>query len=130
LAALQAAAPAGGMAAIPPSINAEQAREELRLAMEEVAALHAKLEAAQQAIVETTQQQPGAQIPAEQVELVASIAQELRQPLSSVMGYTDLLLGESVGLLGALQRKFLERVRNSTERMNHLIDDLIRIAEL
>jgi len=35
-----------------------------------------------------------------------------------------------VGILGALQRKFLERVRSSTERMNKLIDDLIRIAEL
>lgn len=126
LADLQAA-PAGVGA---PSINTEQAKEELRLALEEVAALHAKLEAAQQAITETTQQQPGAQIPAEQVELVTSIAQELRQPLSSVMGYTDLLLGESVGLLGALQRKFLERVRSSTERMNTLIDNLIRIAEL
>ncbi len=64
------------------------------------------------------------------MEVIASIAQELRQPLSSVLGYTDLLLGESVGILGALQRKFLERVRNSTERMNTLIDNLIRIAEL
>jgi signal transduction histidine kinase len=64
------------------------------------------------------------------MEVIASIAQELRQPLSSIVGYTDLLLGESVGILGALQRKFLERVRNSTTRMNTLIDNLIRIAEL
>ncbi len=129
---LQAAPPAAGVGAVltPAQISAEQAKEELRLVLEEVAALHAKLQAAQQAIVETAEQQPGAKIPAEQVELVASIAQELRQPLSSVMGYTDLLLGESVGLLGALQRKFLERVRSSTERMNTLIDNLIRIAEL
>jgi histidine kinase len=40
------------------------------------------------------------------------------------------LLGESVGILGALQRKFLERVRSSADRMNTLIDNLIRIAEL
>jgi signal transduction histidine kinase len=112
------------------SIDATQAKEELRLALEEVAALHAKLDAAQQAMLETSAQQPGAHIPADQVELIASIAQELRQPLSSILGYTDLLLGESVGLLGALQKKFLERVRNSTERMNKLVDDLIRIAEL
>lgn len=112
------------------SITAEQAKEELRLALEEVAAVHTRLEAAQQAMAEAVAQEPEAKIPAEQVELVTSIAQELRQPLSSVMGYTDLLLGESVGLLGALQRKFLERVRSSTERMNALIDNLIRIAEL
>ncbi|QYK50654.1 MAG: hypothetical protein KF701_09680 [Anaerolineales bacterium] len=130
---LQAAPPAvAAVAGMLPSaqISVEQAKEELRLALEEVAALHSKLQAAQQAIVDTAEQQPGARIPGEQVELVASIAQELRQPLSSVMGYTDLLLGESVGLLGALQRKFLERVRSSTERMNTLVDNLIRIAEL
>ncbi|MBX3003654.1 MAG: HAMP domain-containing histidine kinase [Anaerolineales bacterium] len=132
LAELQApaASPATTPPATPSEVSAEQAKEELRLALEEVAALQARLETAQQAIVDTVQQQPGAQIPAEQVELVTSIAQELRQPLSSVMGYTDLLLGESVGLLGALQRKFLERVRSSTERMNLLIDNLIRVAAL
>lgn len=128
---LQAAPAAAGSILVPSAnITAEQAKEELRLALEEVAAVHARLEAAQQAIQETAELQPNATIPAEQVELVTSIAQELRQPLSSVMGYTDLLLGESVGLLGALQRKFLERVRNSTERMNALVDNLIRIAEL
>lgn len=128
---LQAVPAAAGSIRVPSAnITAEQAKEELRLALEEVAAVHARLEAAQQAIQETAEQQPNASIPAEQVELVTSIAQELRQPLSSVMGYTDLLLGESVGLLGALQRKFLERVRNSTERMNALVDNLIRIAEL
>ncbi len=119
-----------GIAARPMSIEASQAKEELRLAMEEVAGLQSKLDAAQQAMLESGVQQPGAKIPAEQVELIASIAQELRQPLSSILGYTDLLLGESVGILGALQRKFLERVRSSSERMNKLIDDLIRIAEL
>jgi signal transduction histidine kinase len=112
-------------------LQAEQAKEELRLAMEEVAGLQARLDAAQQAMLDAGVQEKGnGKVSASQVELIASIAQELRQPLSSVMGYTDLLLGESVGILGALQRKFLERVRNSTERMNKLIDDLIRIAHL
>ncbi|MCC6260210.1 MAG: hypothetical protein IT311_05045 [Anaerolineales bacterium] len=66
----------------------------------------------------------------EQAEIIASISQELRQPLSSVIGYTDLLLGESVGILGALQRKFVERIKSSTERIHNLIDDLIHISTL
>ena len=66
----------------------------------------------------------------EQSEVIASISQELRQPLSSIVGYTDLLLGESVGILGALQRKFVERVKNSTERIRSLTDDLIQITSL
>ena len=56
------------------------------------------------------------------------IGQELRQPMSSIIGYTDFLLSESVGLLGTLQRKFLERVKSSTERMNAMVENLIHIA--
>jgi signal transduction histidine kinase len=66
----------------------------------------------------------------EQAEVIASIAQDLRQPMSSIVGYTDLLLSESVGILGALQRKFLDRVKASTERMNSLVDNLIQITAL
>jgi signal transduction histidine kinase len=66
----------------------------------------------------------------EQAEVIASIAQELRQPLSSIVGYTDLLLGESVGILGTLQRKFVERIKASTERINSLTDDMIQITTL
>jgi len=66
----------------------------------------------------------------EQAEVIASISQELRQPLSSIVGYTDLLLGESVGILGALQRKFVERIKASTERIHNLTDDMIQITTL
>jgi signal transduction histidine kinase len=66
----------------------------------------------------------------EQAEVIASISQELRQPLSSIVGYTDLLLGESVGILGALQRKFVDRIKASTERIHSLTDDMIQITTL
>ncbi len=61
-------------------------------------------------------------------EVITSIVQEIRQPMSSILGYTDLLLAESVGILGALQRKFLERIRASTEKMRTILDDLIRVT--
>jgi signal transduction histidine kinase len=63
-------------------------------------------------------------------DMVESLAVELRQPMSSVIGYTDLLLSESVGILGALQRKFMERIKASTERLNTLLDDLLRLSRL
>lgn len=121
-----------GPVSIPSSLQAEQAKEELRLALEQVAILQSRLDAAQQALVDGAESQSGAadKIPADKAEVIASIAQELRQPLSSILGYTDLLLSESVGILGALQRNFLERVHHSTTRMNNLIDNLIHIAEL
>ena len=66
----------------------------------------------------------------EQAEVIASISQDLRQPLSSVIGYTDLLLGESVGILGSLQRKFVERIKSSSERIGTLVDDMIQVTNL
>ena len=66
----------------------------------------------------------------QQNEVLTSIAQELRQPMSSIIGYTDLLLGESIGILGELQRKFLERIRASTERMQVILDDLFQVVSI
>ncbi len=62
--------------------------------------------------------------------VILSVAQELRTPMSSIIGYTDLLLGESVGILGALQRKFLQRVKANIERLGSLVEDLVSIIAL
>jgi signal transduction histidine kinase len=64
-----------------------------------------------------------------QAKTVTVISQELRRSLSSIAGYTDLLMGESVGILGTLQRKFLERVQASSERLASLVDDLTQITQ-
>jgi signal transduction histidine kinase len=68
--------------------------------------------------------------PAEDLEVITSVVQDIRQPMSSIMGYTDLLLAESVGILGALQRKFLERIKASTERMHSTLDALIQVTTM
>jgi signal transduction histidine kinase len=64
------------------------------------------------------------------MEVLASLTQELRQPMSSIIGYADLLLNESVGIIGALQRKFLERIKASSERIGVLLDDLMRVMDI
>ncbi|MCS6909585.1 MAG: ATP-binding protein [Anaerolineales bacterium] len=69
-------------------------------------------------------------LPAASLEIIASLSQELRQPMAAIVGYTELLLGESVGILGALQRKFLERIKASCERMQTLLGDLINITDI
>lgn len=111
------------------SVNSAQIESELRLTLEEVARLQNQLAEANMRIVEAEKGIPSTRS-TEQAEVVASISQELRQPMSSIVGYTDLLLGESVGILGALQRKFVERIKASTERIGNLIDDLIQVTTL
>ena len=107
----------------------KQVEDELRRTLEEVARLQNQLAEANMRVIEA---EKGTVVThsTEQAEVVASISQELRQPMSSIVGYTDLLLGESVGILGALQRKFVERIKASTERVGTLIDDLIQVTTL
>jgi signal transduction histidine kinase len=107
----------------------EQLEQELHQTLEEMARMQNALAGANVKILQL-EQRPAAPLSNEQVEIIASISQELRQPMSSITGYTDLLLGESVGILGSLQRKFIERIKASTERLGSLVDDLIQITNL
>lgn len=66
----------------------------------------------------------------DRTEIVASLANELRTPMTSIVGYVDLLLGESVGILGEMQRKFLQRVKSNIERLSGLINDLIEVTAI
>lgn len=63
-------------------------------------------------------------------ELLLGMVQEFRTPMTSIVGYTDLLLAESAGILGEMQRKFLQRVLSNVNRLRGMLDDLIRITTL
>ena len=63
-------------------------------------------------------------------EFVASLSQELRTPMTSMAGYVDLLLGESVGIIAETQRKFLQRVKANIERMELMLRDLIGVTAI
>ena len=109
-----------------PSTDSEQLETELRLALEEIAHLNKRISEADQKYVQLHGNLVGVDLPVEKLEKIASLTQDLRQPMSSIMGYTDLLLGETIGILGALQRKFVERIRASSERLGRLVDELMK----
>ncbi|MBE0671918.1 MAG: hypothetical protein IH588_15135 [Anaerolineales bacterium] len=112
-----------------PSASASQVEKELKTTLQELARLQNQLADANMKAHEMEKGRAATKS-TEQAEVIASISQELRQPLSSIVGYTDLLLGESVGILGALQRKFVERIKASTERIRSLTDDMIQVTTL
>lgn len=101
----------------------EHLEGELRATLEEVARLQNALAEANIQILALQQRlkQPGG-LPVEQQEVLSSLIQEMRQTLSSILGYVDLLMGETVGILSALQRKFLERIRVAADKTRNLID--------
>lgn len=109
--------------------NLQYFESELHLALEEVAHLQNALAGANMKILSLEMQNRNSnRESSDHKEVAASIVQEIRQPMASIVGYTDLLMTESVGILGELQRKFLERIKSSIERMNTLLSDLIRIS--
>jgi signal transduction histidine kinase len=114
----------------PTDAEIKDLRQELRMALEEVARLTSTHTTPNQKELERQPSGLKSLEGLQQSEVVTSIAQEFRQPMSSIIGYTDLLLGESVGLLGAMQRKFLERIKASTERMGGLLDELVQITHI
>jgi signal transduction histidine kinase len=109
--------------------SSDQVESDLKATLQEMARLQNQLAEANIKLHEVEKGQAATRN-TEQAEVIASISQELRQPLSSIVGYTDLLLGESVGILGALQRKFVERIKSSTERITSLTEDMIRFNTL
>lgn len=112
-------------------LEAERMEADLRATLQAVAHLQNELaEANTKILMLERQTSETSDRSAEDREVITSIAQDLSQPMTSIIGYTDLLLGESVGILGTLQRKFLERVRASTERMRSLLNDLIQVTAL
>jgi signal transduction histidine kinase len=108
------------------SEEAAQTQGELNLALAEIARLRA--EVADQSQLRL--RQPGETSSDEKLKTLAVIAQEFRRPVDSISGQCDLLLSESVGLLGARQRKTLERLKAASERIHGLVGEMVDITTL
>ena len=57
-------------------------------------------------------------------DIVPELIRDLRQPVSAIFGYIDLLLGDTAGILGASQRHYIERIKSSMERVLTILDEL------
>ncbi len=63
-------------------------------------------------------------------EFVATVAHELRGPLSSVVAFAHLLGDESLGVLSEDQRTYLDVVDRNANRLLRLIEDLLLLSRL
>jgi len=63
-------------------------------------------------------------------EFVATVSHELRTPMTSIRGYVDILLMGAAGALNENQLHFLQIVKNNTERLNILVNDLLDISRI
>jgi signal transduction histidine kinase/DNA-binding response OmpR family regulator len=59
---------------------------------------------------------------------ISSVSQELRTPTTSIIGYTNLLMGGTIGQLNQIQRRFLDRIRANAERIGVQLNDLLGLT--
>lgn len=62
-------------------------------------------------------------------EFVSNVSHELRNPLASVKAMVETLEDGAIEE-SKVARNFLERIRHDTDRMNHLVDDLLELSRL
>ena len=61
---------------------------------------------------------------------VSGVSHELRSPLTSMLGYLEILRGGEAGELSDEQQHFLEIVDRNCHRLNDLIDDILFLSRL
>jgi signal transduction histidine kinase len=64
------------------------------------------------------------------VRAIANLAQDLRQPMSTILGYAELLNTESTGLLTTEQRQYADHILGSTEKLTRLLNTLIHVMAI
>jgi PAS domain S-box-containing protein len=64
------------------------------------------------------------------IEVVSTVSHELRSPLTSVKGYTSLLLNRWERLAEPQKRMMLEQVHHDADRVTRLVTELLDISRL
>jgi len=57
-------------------------------------------------------------------DFVSFVAHELKNPMTSIKGYTELMAGGAVGQINEMQTNFLHTIKSNVERMSTLVSDL------
>ena len=63
-------------------------------------------------------------------EFVSTVSHELRTPLTSIKGYVDLILDGETGEINEIQREFLGIVKQNSDRLVALINDMLDISRI
>src|SRR5437763_16777676 len=71
-----------------------------------------------------------AHLAASGIEVVSTVSHELRSPLTSVKGYTSLLMNRWERLGDEQKRMMLEQVNHDADRVTRLITELLDISRL
>ena len=63
-------------------------------------------------------------------KFVSFVAHELKNPMASIKGYTELVAGGMAGPVNDMQASFLATVRSNVDRMNTIVSDLNDLTKI
>ena len=63
-------------------------------------------------------------------EFMATVIHELRTPMTSIRGYTEMLQDEATGELNETQHQLVDAIGRNSDRLAALADDLLTLARL
>lgn len=66
----------------------------------------------------------------DKTEFISFVAHELKNPMTSIRGYTDLLKSGGTGPVNDMQAQFLSTIRSNVDRMTRLVSDLSDVARI
>ncbi|MEM6529465.1 MAG: histidine kinase dimerization/phospho-acceptor domain-containing protein [Chloroflexota bacterium] len=69
-------------------------------------------------------------IKAENAQFISVAVHELRTPMTSIRGYSDMLNSGGMGELNDMQKQFLETIRTNARRMEGLLQDVSDISKI
>jgi signal transduction histidine kinase len=101
-------------------------REKYRLLSEKLEKSYAKLHRETQLLLEAEEQLSATQKLSALGQLSASLAHEIKNPLSSIKGTADILLDEFPE--GHPKREFVEILRKETSRLNNTVEDVLQFS--
>jgi PAS domain S-box-containing protein len=63
-------------------------------------------------------------------QFLASMSHDLRTPLNSILGFSELLAEQAIGALNEKQARFVEHIRNSGRHLLDLINDVLDLSKI
>lgn len=63
-------------------------------------------------------------------EFIANVSYELRTPLNTIAGFTDVLDGEMFGSLNTRQKEYVSGIVTASRQLMELIDDILDLATI
>jgi len=63
-------------------------------------------------------------------EFLANVSYELRSPLTSIAGFSEMLAQEYFGTLSEKQKEYVQGIHQSSQHLMHLINDILDLASV